>query len=124
MKLLANRRVQFAIVLILVLAGVAFWRSLPVPLFNKPYSTVLISRGGELLGAKIAADEQWRFPPARTKLRSRTGSGKLERVPDKLRAAMVNFEDKRFFSHPGVVPLPCRSYDFPVIIQDVVILKN
>lgn len=27
------------------------------------YSTVLVDRNGELLGARIATDGQWRFPP-------------------------------------------------------------
>ena len=35
---------------------------IPVPRFDKPYSTVLTDRNGELLGAKIADDGQWRFP--------------------------------------------------------------
>ena len=71
---------------------VFFWRSLPDPLFDEPLSSVLVSRKGELMGAKIALDGQWRFP-------------KLARVPYKFREAAVHFEDKRFFSHPGVDPL-------------------
>jgi len=37
---------------------------LPRPLFQKPLSTVLEDRNGELLGARIAADGQWRSQPA------------------------------------------------------------
>jgi penicillin-binding protein 1C len=34
---------------------------LPPPLFNAPISQVVEDRVGELLSARIAADEQWRF---------------------------------------------------------------
>jgi penicillin-binding protein 1C len=69
-----------------------FWRSLPEPLFSVPLSLVIEDRRGELLGAHIAADEQWRFPP-------------LTDVSQKLTQAIVLFEDKRFFNHLGVDPL-------------------
>ncbi|MBP5173162.1 MAG: hypothetical protein J6037_05595, partial [Bacteroidales bacterium] len=40
---------------------------LPRDLFRgTPYSTVVESAEGELLGARIAADGQWRFPPRDT----------------------------------------------------------
>jgi len=74
------------------LLGAAWVFCLPGTLFDAPVSAVLLSRGGELLGARIAGDGQWRFPPA--------GS-----VPEKYRTALIHFEDKRFFSHPGVDPL-------------------
>lgn len=77
---------------LLVLAGIAFWRCLPDPLFQEPLSTVLFDRNGQLLGAKISDDEQWRFPY----------SGK---IPEKFKRAIVAYEDKRFFSHPGFDPL-------------------
>ncbi|MFN4253848.1 MAG: penicillin-binding protein 1C, partial [Saprospiraceae bacterium] len=65
---------------------------LPDPLFQKPVSTVLEDRNGELLGARIAADGQWRFPMG----------GDL---PEKYVACAVAFEDKRFWWHPGVDPV-------------------
>ncbi len=78
--------------LALTLAGVvAFWGALPEPLFDKPLSRVLLDREGGLLGARIAADEQWRFPPGE--------------VPERFRTAIVEFEDRRFARHPGVDPL-------------------
>lgn len=67
----------------------AFWFCLPEVLFNNPTSFVLESREGTLLGASIAQDGQWRFPAS--------GS-----VPDKFAKCIVAFEDKRFYSHPGV----------------------
>ena len=65
---------------------------LPEPLFEDPYSTVLLDREGRLLGARIAPDGQWRFPAPDT-------------VPAKFRTALLAFEDKRFPYHPGVDPL-------------------
>jgi penicillin-binding protein 1C len=62
---------------------------LPDPLFPQNYSRVLFDREGELLGAVLARDEQWRFPPGGI-------------IPEKYRLALLEFEDKRFFSHPGV----------------------
>ncbi|TVQ12964.1 MAG: penicillin-binding protein 1C [Balneolaceae bacterium] len=65
--------------------------TLPDPLFGTPYATVLEDRSGELMGARIAADGQWRFP-----------SG--GEVPERLATAMLEFEDRHFYRHPGVNP--------------------
>ena len=86
-----HRRRALAALAVLALA-LGFWRSLPEPLFAEPLSTVLLARDGTLLGARIADDGQWRFPPT-------------DRVPDKFRQALISYEDKRFAQHPGVDPL-------------------
>lgn len=62
------------------------------PLYQQPLSTVVYSQQGELIGAKIASDEQWRFPLA-------------EHLPDKYVHAVTTFEDKRFWQHVGIDPL-------------------
>ena len=49
-----------AVLMLLLLIGYYF--CLPRTLFNEPYSTVIESKEGNLLGAKIARDGQWRFP--------------------------------------------------------------
>lgn len=65
---------------------------LPRELFKGvSYSTVVESAEGELLGARIAADGQWRFPPCDT-------------VPERFAKALVQFEDRHFWWHPGVDP--------------------
>jgi len=46
----------------LLLVAVIFWNILPDPLFDDPCSTVVYDREGELLGARIAKDGQWRVP--------------------------------------------------------------
>ena len=83
-----DKKVIFLEFLILgVLLG--FWFSIPQKLFPFPTCLVLEDSKGELLGASIASDYQWRFP-----------AGK--KVPDKFKLAIINFEDKRFYYHPGV----------------------
>ena len=78
--------------LMLALGAVLFWFWLPRPLFNDPLCTVLFDRNGNLLGAKISADQQWRFPES-------------ENVPEKFRQAIVHYEDHYFFRHPGFNPV-------------------
>ena len=65
---------------------------IPVPHFDKPYSTVLTARNGELLGAKIADDGQWRFPATDT-------------YSPKYIACLLEYEDRWFFFHPGFNPV-------------------
>jgi penicillin-binding protein 1C len=81
-----------ALVVALLAAAAALWWLPPRPLFREPVSTVLLARDGTLLGARIAADGQWRFPD-------------LETVPPRFAAALVAYEDRRFFDHAGVDPL-------------------
>lgn len=68
---------------------VIYYFILPRTLFTDPYSTVLEDRDGALLSASIAADGQWRFPEATA-------------VPEKFSTALLHYEDKRFYHHPGV----------------------
>ena len=87
-----SRRKAIALILIEVL--LAGWLCcLPGDLFRgTPYATVVTDRNGELLGARIASDGQWRFPPCDT-------------VPSRYATALVQFEDRHFRWHPGVDPL-------------------
>lgn len=70
----------------------AYCFSLPQTLFNEPYATVIESNDGELLGAKIARDGQWRFPAQ-------------DSVPYKFKKCVVYFEDQHFYQHPGFNPV-------------------
>lgn len=74
------------------LVWIIMFIAIPSKLFNDPYSTLLYSKDGELLGARIATDGQWRFPVA-------------ERTPEKFAKCITTYEDKRFFWHPGIDPL-------------------
>lgn len=64
---------------------------LPRHLFHVPYSTVVTDQNEELLGARIASDGQWRFPPRNT-------------TPKKIKECLITFEDKHFYHHWGVNP--------------------
>lgn len=68
---------------------------IPKPLISKPYSTLLYTTetsGREvLLGARIASDGQWRFPSS-------------SEVPEKFAVCLTQYEDKRFWYHPGIDP--------------------
>lgn len=74
---------------ILLLVLLSYWSRPPQPLFDRPLSTVIEDRDGDLLGAQIAADGQWRFPAA-------------DSLSPKLLAGVVAFEDRRFYRHTGV----------------------
>lgn len=58
-------------------------------LFDDPFSTVLVDKEGTLVGAQIAKDGQWRFPPP-------------DSIPYKFAVAITQFEDRHFFRHSGV----------------------
>ena len=51
----------------------------------------MTDRNEELLGARIASDGQWRFPPRNT-------------TPEKIKECLITFEDKHFYHHWGVNP--------------------
>lgn len=79
--------------IITCLAAVIFlFFFIPVCSFEVPYSTVVEASDGSLLGAKLAADGQWRFPLQQT-------------IPTKFRKCIIRFEDRRFYFHPGINPL-------------------
>lgn len=82
-------KIKSAIAFLLLLI---YYFSLPGTLFKEPYSTVIESSDGELLGAKIARDGQWRFPAQ-------------DSVPDKFKKCIVYFEDEYFYKHPGFNPV-------------------
>lgn len=85
-RAISGRRKWVLITLILI---IFYWFSLSKELFNDPYSTILQSKDGQLLSASIARDGQWRFP-------------ETDSVPNKFTEALITFEDKRFYSHPGI----------------------
>lgn len=71
---------------------IAYYFCLPKQLFNTPTATVIESRDGTLLGAKIADDGQWRFP-------------EVDSVPYKFKMCLLQFEDAHFYKHPGFNPI-------------------
>lgn len=76
----------------LVLAVVWITPQLPKPLFDRPWSALLMDQQGLLLSARVAQDGQWRFP-------------QQQEVPERFKQALLQAEDKRFYKHPGVDPV-------------------
>jgi penicillin-binding protein 1C len=64
----------------------------PMPSFHNPHSTVVEASDGSLLGARVAADGQWLFPPP-------------DSLPEKYITCVINYEDRYFRWHPGVNPV-------------------
>ncbi len=83
-----HKRKTLVVSLLLI---IAYWFCLPAPLFDDPTCMVLEDKDEYLLGARIAADGQWRFP-------------QNDSIPEKFAQAIIEFEDRRFYSHPGVDP--------------------
>lgn len=79
------------VLLLLIIILAVIGNILSEPFFNDPTSTVLYDRNGELLGARISKDGQWRFP-------------RSDSIPDKFKACIINFEDRHFYKHPGFNP--------------------
>ena len=65
---------------------------IPIPDSNLDYSTVIYDRSGQILSARIASDEQWRFPIEQD-------------LPENLEQAIIYFEDEYFYYHPGFNPV-------------------
>lgn len=80
---------------VILITGIWFyWILNPVDtVFPDDYSTLVFDFNGKLLRAFLTTDEQYRFPYQDVQL------------PDKYKTALLNFEDKRFYKHPGVDPL-------------------
>ncbi|HKK40739.1 MAG TPA: penicillin-binding protein 1C [Cryomorphaceae bacterium] len=76
---------------ILFFAALGLWWifCLPATLFDLPTSTVLFDKNDQLLGARIADDGQWRFPPG-------------DSVPKRFKTALLTYEDEGFDSHFGI----------------------
>lgn len=73
------------------LAALVFFSSFTMNFSERPLSYAVYDKDMRLIGAKVAADEQWRF--------------EADEVPEKFKEAIIAFEDKRFLSHFGVDPL-------------------
>ena len=83
-----TRRIEVTIGVCLLLYALI----LPRTLFRNPTCMVLNDAENNLLGARVAADGQWRFPTA--------GS-----TNQRFAACLVAFEDKRFYYHLGIDPI-------------------
>ncbi len=85
-----NRKKSYVLLVVFLLIAYVF--CLPSKLFESPTSTVVYSKEGKLLGAKIANDGQWRFP-------------EMDAVPEKFETCLLTFEDAYFYKHFGFNPV-------------------
>lgn len=92
---MARWGVKALVPLLVLFIGIMAW---PMgSLFKAPVSTVLLDRHGDLLGATVAGDGQWRFPPSKE-------------LPERFTTCLIQFEDRHFFDHHGVhVPSLVRA---------------
>ncbi|MFO7864927.1 MAG: penicillin-binding protein 1C, partial [Salinivirgaceae bacterium] len=81
-------RMLFAISATIIVV-ILFFQSHKLLTYSENYSQLIFAENGTLLNATLAADEQWRFSPETS-------------VPDKLKQAIITFEDKRFYTHMGI----------------------
>jgi len=88
-KWILNNKIKTTIILFLM---VVYYFSLPRKLFENNYATVIESNDGQLLGAKIAKDGQWRFPES-------------DSIPTKFKECIIAFEDQHFYQHFGFNPV-------------------
>lgn len=100
MKLVLSRlqslwKVPLVLIALLALGvlGVAVVGRVEEPLFPPDYSTVVLDEDGGYLRIFLNHQEQWILPD----------SGRP--VPEKLRLAVIHYEDKRFERHWGIEPL-------------------
>lgn len=91
-KGIGGRTAKKGIVIIVVFLAIVYYFCLPSPLFSTPSATVIRSSDGHLLSARIASDQQWRFPQS-------------DSVPYKFKTCILEFEDAYFYYHPGYNPV-------------------
>ncbi|HEX2958037.1 MAG TPA: transglycosylase domain-containing protein, partial [Chitinispirillaceae bacterium] len=78
------------IALIFIFPITLYFCWLPKNPFPSNYSRILYDSKGELLQVTLAKDQQLRFPLS------------SDSLPEKYIRAVLTWEDRRFFSHPGV----------------------
>ncbi len=89
-KPIYKRKVFLISFCLFAMAALWWWFfSLPKELFDAPTSTVVLDASGQLLAARIAQDEQYRFPMS-------------DDVPSKFATCITAFEDREFYRHSGV----------------------
>lgn len=69
------------------------WLLIPLrhPIIHDEYSQVVLADKGEFLRVFLNKEQQWCFSPHEG-----------EKIPERLKKAVVCFEDGRFYGHPGV----------------------
>jgi len=82
-----------------------FWLLVPTIQFDQPTATVVEAEDGQLLAALVAVDGQWRFPA-------------MDTVPTKFSEALLCYEDRWFYFHPGFNPIALISAAYDNVFTD------
>ncbi|MFP4016148.1 MAG: penicillin-binding protein 1C, partial [Halanaerobiales bacterium] len=86
-----TKLILFLIMIIfLLITTFLFLSQLPDPLFSKDYSTIVLDEKGEYLRIFLNNKQQWIFPD------------EAKEIPERLKIAVTQFEDKRFEKHHGI----------------------
>ena len=91
-----GKKIILTLVGILILLAFGIYKgsqNLDKIIASQNYSTVIYDRNGRILRIYLNKDEQFILPPI-----------KGEEIPEKLKKAVIAFEDKNFYSHYGIDP--------------------
>ena len=86
-----------AIYFILSVGIIGFLTYLVIPMdpgSYRNYSQVILARDSSFLRVYLNQEEQWCLPPSLQEV-----------IPDKLRIAVIEYEDQYFYYHPGINPV-------------------
>jgi penicillin-binding protein 1C len=95
-----NRRAVIFLTALLVF----LYYPLKKPLIRDDYSRIITDRNDEILRVFLTTDQQYCLPPEF-----------IDSVPEKLQEAVIHFEDKYFYYHPGINPVSLTR----AIIQNI-----
>lgn len=100
MKIIFKIILFFTIIVFIITCGiyVKFDAENTEKIFEDRYSVSVLDNNGNIIGVYLNKDEQWHLKS-------------IDKIPEKLKTAVMVFEDKNFYSHNGV--------DFSAVIRAV-----
>ena len=100
MKIIFKIILFFTIIVFIITCGiyVKFDAENTEKIFEDRYSVSVLDNNGKIIGVYLNKDEQWHLKS-------------IDKIPEKLKTAVMVFEDKNFYSHNGV--------DFSAVIRAV-----
>lgn len=83
-------------ILLSILSILIIWIAIPLkkPILPIDYSQTILASDGQILRVFLNKNQQWCLPPV-----------KSEAIPQKLKTAVILYEDEYFWYHPGVNPV-------------------
>ena len=88
----------FAVIVLTAVIYIRFDAKGAEKIFEDRYSVSVLDNKGEIIGVHLNEDEQWHLKS-------------VEKIPDKLKTAVITFEDRDYCSHHGI--------DFSAVIRAV-----